>query len=131
MTVQTEQRIIIYGHNHREFSNASAIIQYIKEGGQRYRYTQTKNVDVVVLSLDNIAYGYFEVNSKEKPNEQDRNEYPPVRCVYIVDKRVLFVNPVELSCYHVTVNSFGVPIPMELLETIKLQAGELVEFSHA
>ncbi len=41
---------------------------FAKEKG-RYRYTQGKNADIIVLSRDGLAFGHFEVEEKVKPTD--------------------------------------------------------------
>jgi hypothetical protein len=50
----------------------------VGEGRRPIRYTQNKDADIIVLSLDGKAYGYFEIDAKEKPTDEDRADYPPV-----------------------------------------------------
>lgn len=51
---------------------------FVKKNG-RYRYTQGKNADVIVLSRDGLAYGRVDVEAKVKPNQADRKAYPRVK----------------------------------------------------
>src|SRR5258706_576285 len=68
---------------------------FTKENG-RYRYTQGKNADVIVLLRDGLAYGHFDVVGKVKPTETDRKAYPKVKFVYLVSKSSLYNKPVPL-----------------------------------
>ncbi len=128
-----ETKIIIYGQGDRRpilgFPNSDALVSYIRECNHRYRYTQNKNADIIVLSLDGKAYGHFEIDAKEKPTDEDRADYPPVRCVCIIRKSVLYVEPVQLSSLDIHVHQFGLKISSEQFDKINRQAGGLQEFA--
>ena len=68
-TQPNERSIWIYGNPDKTelgFPMPGDLTQYIrtdvfaKEKG-RYRYTQGKNADIIVLSRDGLAYGHFEI----------------------------------------------------------------------
>ena len=84
-------RIIVYGHNMSEFPTPESLKDFIEEGvvknSSRYRYTDNKNANTIVLSLEGLALGHFEILAKENPDERDLLEYPPVKCTYIVGAR--------------------------------------------
>jgi hypothetical protein len=99
------RRIIVYGHGDMStmgFPTPEALVQYL-EGGifqekdGRYRYSQTKPADVVVLARDGKAYGHFEIDDAVAPSAADRKAYPPVKKVYLVRKSVRYANAVALA----------------------------------
>src|SRR5262245_55941172 len=69
---------------------------FTEENG-RFRHTQVRNPDVILLCRDSHLYGHLEVDEKVKPNSQDKNLYPKVRYVYPTHRSVLYDNPVPLS----------------------------------
>ncbi|QGQ23930.1 HNH endonuclease [Gimesia benthica] len=69
---------------------------FSKENG-RYRHTDTKNADIIILSRDGLAYGQFEIVGQEKPNDEDLIAYPKAQKTYLVEKSTLYNNPVRLS----------------------------------
>ena len=59
----SEPRIIIY--NKSEFPTPESLKDFIEEGvvknRSRYHYTDNKNPNIIVLSLDGLAFGHFEI----------------------------------------------------------------------
>ncbi len=110
-----ERSIWIYGNPDKTalgFPMPGDLTQYIKDDvfskeNGRYRYTQGKNADVIVLSRDGLAYGHLDVEDKVKPNEADRRAYPRVRFVYLVRKSTLYKNPVPLSSLSIKQIRYG------------------------
>ena len=103
---------------------------FAKEKG-RYRYTQGKNADVIVLSREGLAFGHFEIEEKVKPNDADRAAYPRVRFVYIVSRSYLYNQPVTLSQLSITVRQYGYRLSeSEFQELLKLADGS-VEYQNA
>ena len=64
-----ELHIIVYGHggkSPRGFSTHDELIRYINDdianmNQWRYRYTQNKEADIIVLSQDGLAFGHFSI----------------------------------------------------------------------
>ena len=127
------RRIVVYGHSKSQFPTPDALIDYINQGvvknRNRYRYTQTKNADVIVLSLGGRAFGHFEIMEKIAPEDEDRDAYAPARCVYIVARRASYSSPVALLRLSIRVNTFGVRISEAQFDGIKLGAGHIQEFA--
>jgi hypothetical protein len=127
-----EPRIIVYGHRKSEFSNPSALTHYITSGivqnRRRYRYTQRKRADIIILSLEGVALGHFEVSDRTTPDDQDLSEYPSARCVYIVGARAVYCTPVRLISLGIKVNQFGTPILVAQFDRIKQEADRIQEF---
>src|SRR5271157_4737069 len=126
------QRIIVYGHPTSEFLTPSALIRNIENGivenRCRYRYTQSNNARIIVLSRDGFAFGHFEILDETKPDDRDRAEYRPVKCVYIVGRRARYQNPVSLSSLGIRVNPYGLRISETKFDQIKMYAGHIQEF---
>ena len=107
--------ILVYGHGDKStngFPSSAHLEEYIKSGvfrdvGGRYRYSQRKRADIVILSRDGLAFGHFEIDSMEEPTPADKDAYPPVKKVYLVRKSVLFGNKVRLSDVGIFRYQFG------------------------
>ncbi len=118
------ERIIIYGTNKKEFPNEKDLIDYISIGifrdkKNRFRYTQCKETDVIVLSRNGLAYGHLIVNEKIPPTEEDIAKFPPVKCTYLINESVVYKNPVKLyNDFGIKVSSFGKYITQEQFEEI-------------
>lgn len=97
----------------------------------RYRYTQGKEADVIVLSREGLAYGHLDIESKEAPTDDDRHKYPRVRHVYIVSKSTLYETPVKLSLLGITKFQFGKSLTAAKFEKILGRAGHTQEFADA
>jgi len=129
-----ERNIWIYGNPDKSelgFPMPGDLTQYLKgdifakEKG-RYRYTQGKNADVIVLSRDGLAFGHFEIEEKVKPNDADRAAYPRVRFVYIVSTSYLYNQPVTLAQLSITVRKYGYKLSeSEFQELVKLADGSV------
>ena len=126
-------RIIVYGHNRSEFPTPASLTDFIAKGvienRCRYRYTQSKNADIIVLSRHGFAFGHFEITNKEKPNALDREQYSPVKWVYIVGARAIYPKPVRLfTIFGKQVNSFGLAISEAEFDQIQMRAGHIQTF---
>src|SRR5437899_6699748 len=109
------REILVYGHGDKSasgFETPKALVEYL-EGGifrderGRYRYTQTKSADVIVIARDGSAYGHFETDEAVAPTKTDREEYPPVKKVYLVRKSVCYGDPVRLLPLGISKYQFG------------------------
>src|SRR5271165_5252886 len=138
--MQSDQRvnrsIWIYGNPDKSelgFPMPGDLTQYIrtdifaKENG-RYRYTQGKNADVIILSRDGLAYGHFDVEAKVKPNDTDRKAYPRVKFVYLVRTSTLYNNPVPLSSLAIIKIHYGRRITEAEFEELQKMAGGSKEY---
>ncbi|MEP6465150.1 MAG: hypothetical protein ABJB05_02540 [Parafilimonas sp.] len=128
-----QRRIIIYGHGDKSaegFPTEEAIKEYLahdifdKYKG-RYQYSQQKLADIILLSRDGLIYGHFKISRMEKPNENDKKIYPPVRKTYIVGESSLYQNQVALSSLNIEKIQFGKSISEQEFETIKKLAGKI------
>jgi hypothetical protein len=100
---------------------------FAKESG-RYRYTQGKNADVIVLSRDGLAYGHFDIDDKVMPNDADRMAYPKVKYVYLVRKSSLYTQPVPLENLSISGLRFGKRISEATFQQLQQLAGGAAEF---
>jgi hypothetical protein len=132
-----ERKIVVYGHGDKRpglgFPTESDMEQWIKEDiytkyRGRYHYTIGREADVVVLSRDGLAYGHFEIEGKEKPDQKDYQDYPDLKFVYIVRSSVLYGKPVRLSDLGMKGIHFGKSITEAQFDGIKKAAGELQEY---
>lgn len=130
-----DRKVWIYGHADKSklgFEKPDDLREYIrndifaKENG-RYRFTQEKNANIIVLSRDGKAYGHFEIERKEKPNDADRKAYPPVKCVYLVLKSSLYNEPVRLSRLSITGIQFGYQLSEEKFQQLQQYAEGVTE----
>ena len=78
-----ERKIVVYGHGDKRpglgFPTERDIEQWIKEDiftkyRGRYHYTIGKDADVIVLSRAGLAYGHFEIEGKEEPDQKEGDE---------------------------------------------------------
>src|SRR6185437_13390186 len=133
-TEPMERRIWIYGNPDKSkdgFQSPGELTDYISRGifddeECRYRYTQSKDADIIVLSRDGKAFGHFDIDHKEKPNKSDRELYPRVRFVYLVRKSTLYTTPVPLSNLSIKKIQWGKKMTeAEFAELQKLAGGAL------
>jgi hypothetical protein len=95
-----DRKIIIYGMT--TFSDADELKRYIKvdvflRDGSRFDYSQRKDADVIVLSLNGNAYGHFDIASKDKPTDKELRTAPTTKAVYIVKRpAILYETPVPV-----------------------------------
>ena len=130
-TQPNERSIWIYGNPDKTalgFPMPGDLTKYIKQDifakeKGRYRYTQGKNADIIVLSRDGLAYRHFDVEAKVKPNDTDRKAYPRVRFVYLVRKSTLYATPVSLSSLSLTKIHYGLKITESEFQQLQGLAG--------
>jgi len=132
-----ERKIVVYGHGDERpglgFPTESDMEQWIMEDIYtkylgRYHYTIGKEADVIVLSRDGLAYGHFEIEGKEQPDQKDYQDYPDLKFVYIVRLSVLYGKPVRLSDRGIKDIQFGKSISEAQFDEIKKAAGEMQEY---
>jgi hypothetical protein len=108
-----DERIIIYGTSKKEFHNEQKLIDYLhmglaKDEQNRFRYTQCKDADIIILSMAGLAYGHLIVDEKVPPTVEDINEFDPVKCTYLINESKVYNNPVKLyKDFGIRVTSFG------------------------
>jgi hypothetical protein len=127
-----ERDILVYGHNKSEetgFPNESDMEDYIGGGifsdeSGRYRYSQQKKADIIVLSRDGSAHGHFEISKKVSPTPEDFG----FKQVYLVSKAVRYANKVRLAEVGVTNYKFGKYLDEQKFNAILSLAGECQEF---
>lgn len=131
------QQILIYGHGDKStsgFETPEALVKYLEGGifrdeAGRYRYSQTKSADVIVLAREGLAFGHFETDEAVAPTAADRETYPLVKKVYLVRKSVRYGDPVRLSQLGISKYRFGRYIDEDQLAEILKLAGNYQDFS--
>jgi hypothetical protein len=130
------REILIYGHGDKSvtgFPKPESLIAYL-EGGifrdedGRYRYSQMKSADVVILARDGSAFGHFEIDAAEAPTDADRKAYPAVKKVYLVRKSVRYGDRVRLSPLGISKYRFGKYVTEDQFEKILKLAGNSEEY---
>jgi hypothetical protein len=92
------ERIIIYGVNNIEFPTEQILKDYLSadlflfEQG-RFRYTQCKDADIIILSRNGSAYGHPTIKSKVDPTIEDKTAFKPEKCTYLVNDSVVYHSP--------------------------------------
>ena len=134
----SQKKIIVYGYGDVRpklgFARREDFEKYIKEdifriNKGRHRYTQGKEADVLVLSRKGQLYGHFEVEGRPvAPNEKDRQDYPPVKYVYLVRKSALYGTRIPLSRLGIRGIQFGKLISERQFEEIKKMAAPISEY---
>lgn len=130
------RQIIVYGHGDKSesgFKTPQALVEYL-EGGifededGRYRYSQTKAADVIVVARDGVAFGHLETDQAVKPSREDREAYPPVKKVYLIRKSVRYDAPVRLATLGISNYRFGRYIDEEQFAGVLKAAGKTTDY---
>jgi len=129
--------ILVYGHGDKSenrFPTDAHMDEYISGGifhdeSSRYRYSQRKCADIIVLSRDGQAHGHFEVAEMVEPTDEDIEFFPPVKQVYLVKKSVRYSNKVRLHDVGVSHYQFGKRLDEQEFQAILNLAGEREEFT--
>jgi hypothetical protein len=132
------RRILVYGNPDKTedgFIHPGDLTEYIggkvfSEENGRYRYTQWKHADIIVLSRDGKAFGHFEILDKIKPESEDVARFAKVRAVYLVGKSILYDEPVQLSELGITRFHRGKYITEKEFAEIQSAAGGISEHYH-
>jgi hypothetical protein len=135
-----KRKIVVYGHGDkrpglgfpadRDFENWIRENIFTKYQG-RYHYTLGIDADVIILSRNGFAIGHFEIESKEKPDRKDYEDYPRVKFVYVVRSSALYGNPVRLSDLEIRNIHYGKVITEAQFDKIRKVAGEVMEYGGA
>lgn len=129
--------ILVYGHGDKSengFPTGSHMEEYIGGGifrdeSGRYRYSQRKRADIIVLSRDGFGHGHFEVGEMVEPTQEDIEYFPPVKQVYVISKAVRYANKVRLHDIGVSHYQFGKRLDEAEFQAILDLAGEREEFT--
>src|SRR5580704_16779590 len=113
--VSMSRAIWVFGHadkSENAFPKPADLVKYMKNGvftdnNCRYRYTLARDADIIIMSRDGLAYGHFNVSCREEPTDEDKNDYPPVKAVYIVVGSSVYSTPVRLSEIDISGIQFG------------------------
>lgn len=125
-------KIVVYGNSDKDeitgFSSEEKFIIYIRENifkdyNGRYQYSQSRDADIIILSREGKAYGYFEISGTENPTIEDTTIAKNPRKVYLVSKSTLFNNPVRLNDIGIAGYQFGKSVTEEQFEKIKNLGG--------
>ena len=130
------KKIIVYGYGDKSekgFPTIKDLFEYLREklfteNDCRHRYTQSKKTDIIVVSRDGLAYGHMIVKDIVAPNSDDRDLYPNVKKVYIIDSTAVYKHSVNLNELGIRVTSFGTPLTFEQFEKIKIKSSEIKEY---
>jgi len=131
-----DRKIVVYGNPDKTelgFPMPGDLDEYIKQDifeseNGRYRYTQMKDADIIVLSRDGDAFGYFEIEGKTTPTDDDRRKYPRVKSVYLVRSSFHFSNRVNLADLSIGSFRFGKAISEVQFQKILERAGQTDEY---
>ena len=109
---KSEKDIVVYGHTRKEFPSKEDFISFIREGifarqDGRYRYSQTKNADIIVLSWKGNAFGHFDIAGTEEPTENDEKWLKKAKKTYLAGESYLYKRPVKLSQFKIKGFQFG------------------------
>jgi hypothetical protein len=127
---------VVYGHGDRSeygFPDEDSLRRYLagelftKYNG-RYRFSQGKKADIIVISRDGLAYGHLLVDGIANPTLYDKNDYPRVKKVYIVRATSLYQNPVRLADLDIRRYQWGKTVTDEQFASIKSRAGKISEY---
>jgi hypothetical protein len=131
-----DERIVIYGaSNKEEFSTPQSLIDYLSKGlfrdnQGRFRYTQCKDADIIVISREGLAYGHLIIEEKVKSTDEDIEDFPPAKCTYLISSSAVYENPVRLFAdLGIKVVAFGTSITQEQLTAIQNKAGQITTYS--
>lgn len=122
--------IHIFGHD--DTFDSDSIRQYIEcdifdEGyDRRYRHNLLRDdAQIIVLSHAGEAYGHFEITGWEDPTDDDIDEWPRTKRVYIVSKSHSYEKPVNLQDLGITHIQYGKSIDAYMLQKIQKRAGKV------
>ena len=122
---EMNEKIIIYRTSKEEFPTEQALIGYLQRGlfqdeQGRFRYTQNKDADIIVLSRNGIAYGHLIVEDRVEPTVEDKEVFPPVTSTYLISSSVVYDNPVKLwAGLGIKVNAWGTIITQRQFKEIQ------------
>ena len=129
--------IIVYGNSDTRdvysFPAELDFIRYIQKDVfekyiGRYQYSQVKSAEIILMARMGKAYGYFVIENKELPTEDDYKVSDSSKIVYLVIESVLFENSVLLKNLDIKGYQFGKYLTIKQFEEIKFQAGNMISF---
>jgi hypothetical protein len=132
-----ERKILVYGNPDKRpypvgFENEDIFQKWITQDifmrfRSRYHYTQGKEADIIVLSREGLAFGHFEINRKEQPDQKDYEDYGETKFVYVVQSSALYGKPVPLLRLGIKNIQFGRYITEATFDDVKKLAGDIQE----
>jgi len=108
-----DEKIIIYGTTQLGFSTKQELIDYLditlaRDEKYRFRYSQCKPADIIILTWKGLAYGHLAVIDKVPPNDEDKWKFDRVKCTYLISDSILYEKPVKLYAdLGIRVNQWG------------------------
>jgi len=123
---------LIYGHGdkyEKGFSSDTEFRSYIcgeiftGTYNERFRYSQRKDADIIILTRDGLALGFFVIAALDELTEKDKKEYPRVRQGYMVKESALFEKAVPVGAFGITGYQFGKYVTEEQFKEITTAAG--------
>jgi hypothetical protein len=108
-----DRNIYIFGHAKDAFETAKEFTNYIARGifeehNSRYRYSQRRQTDVIVLSLCGTIYGHFETDPEVlEPTQHEIAQWAPAKGIYFVRKSSVYPRPVSLAKFGIEHIQFG------------------------
>lgn len=132
-----ERKIIVYGNSDPRpdvgFPKEEDFIKWIKEDifkkyKGRYHYSQRKPADIIILSRKGKAYGYF-LAEITNTTEEDLKQYDRCKVTYIVEKSILFENPVQLANLGIKNYQFGKYLTEDDFDAIEKNDGNKTSYT--
>jgi len=130
------EKVIVYGHTKGvgKFPSPDDVVNYLSdvlytEEKGRYRYSQSKKADIIVVSWEGEAYGHLVVEDIINPTEADIKAFTQTKKVYIIKSSAVYENPVKISKFGIEKIQFGKYITEDQFELIKENAGNIRNFS--
>ena len=126
-------KVVVYGHTkgEGEFKTAEDLQRYLMcglftEEFGRYRYAQRKKADIIVVSYEGRIYGHIVVEDMVEPTDQDKNDFPKVKQVYLVKSTATYEKQQELRSWNIKGIQFGKLIDYEIFEQILGSSGSII-----
>jgi len=122
------KKIIIYGVSNEVFPTEHDLIEYLstdiflsRKG--RFRYTQCKDANVILISKIGLVFGHLIVKDKIISTIEDIRAFAPAKCTYLIKESVVYKNPIKLyNELGIKITSFGKYITQEQFVEIQKRA---------
>lgn len=130
-------KIVVYGNSDKDpktgFPSEDDFIEYIEGGifkkyAGRYQYSQRHDADIILLSREGTAYGYFTISGMQKPTDEDECIAKNPRKVYLVKESIVFKNPIVLKNIGIIGYQFGKSVTVEQFNQIKKMGGPQITY---
>ena len=125
-----DERIIVYGVSEEVFPTEQDLFDFLStdlfdDNKGRFRYTQRKSADKIVISRKGLSYGHLVVEEESDPTDEDIEDFPLAKYTYLVSQSAVYENPVSLRDLGIEGISFGKSITKEQFEEIQKRAGQI------